>query len=78
LLPKKATVFAIELAGTFVFDLKCGAGSVETIQEHETSCCLQPKLLLILKKAHSGQRSKMVMERLIDPALHVARVIRLL
>jgi hypothetical protein len=34
-LAEEATVFAIELAGALVSDLKSSTGSVETIEEHQ-------------------------------------------
>src|SRR5712691_11939456 len=62
-LAEEATVFAIELAGTFVSDLKSRTGGVQTIHEHAFPRCMQPKLLLILKRAHGSQRLEMVMQR---------------
>src|SRR6266852_2409182 len=62
-LAEETAVFAIELAGTFVSDLKGGAGGVQTVDEHASPRRLQPKLLLILKRTHGGQRPEMVMER---------------
>src|SRR6266571_3652982 len=62
-LAEEATVFAIELAGTFVSDLKSRTGGIETIQEHQAPRCLQPKLLLILKRTHGGQSPEMMVQR---------------
>ena len=55
----------IELAGTFVSDLKSRTSGVQTIHEHASSRCLQPQLLLILKRAHGGQRPEMVVQVLV-------------
>ena len=62
-LAKEATVFAIELGGTFVSDLKSRTGGVQTIHEHTFTRCMQPKLLLILKRTHGGQPPEMVVQR---------------
>jgi hypothetical protein len=47
--PKEAAVFAIELAGAFVSDLKSRTGGVHTIHEHQFPRGMQLKLLLIVK-----------------------------
>jgi TetR/AcrR family transcriptional regulator, transcriptional repressor for nem operon len=44
-LAEEAAVFAVELAGTFVSDLKGRTGGVQT-HEHAFPRCMQPKLLL--------------------------------
>ena len=62
-LAEEAAVFAIELAGAFVSDLKGRTGGVQTIDEHASPRCLQPKLLLILKRTHGGQRPEMMVQR---------------
>jgi len=54
-LAKETAVFAAELAGAFVSDLKGSTGGVQTIHEHAAPRCLQPKLFLILKRTHGGQ-----------------------
>jgi hypothetical protein len=59
-LAEETAVFAIELAGAFVSDLKSRTCGVQTINEHASPRRLQPKLLLILKRTHSGQRPEMV------------------
>jgi hypothetical protein len=46
-LAEEAAVFAVELAGTFVSDLKGRTGGVQTVHEHASPRCMQPKLLLI-------------------------------
>jgi hypothetical protein len=61
-LAKEAAIFAIELGGAFVSDLKGRAGGVQTIYEHAFPRCMQPKLLLILKRTHGGQRPEMVVQ----------------
>ena len=60
---EEAAVFAIELGGAFVADFEGGTGGVETIDEHAFARGLQAKLLLILKRAHGGERAEMVMQR---------------
>ena len=62
-LAEKTAVFAVELAGAFVSDLKGRAGGVQTLHEHASTRCLQPKLFLILKRTHGGQRPEVVVER---------------
>ena len=62
-LAEEAAVFAIELAGAFVSDLKGGTGGVQAIDQHAPARRLQPKLLLILKRTHGGQRAEMVVQR---------------
>jgi len=62
-LPKETAVFAIELAGAFVSDFKSRTRGVQTINEHESPRRLQPKLLLILKRTHGGQRAEMMVQR---------------
>jgi len=49
--------------GTFVSDLKGRTCGVQTIDKHASSRCLQPQLLLILKRTHGGQRPEMVVQR---------------
>jgi hypothetical protein len=62
-LSEEAAVFAIESAGTFVSDLKSRTRCVQTIHEHAFPRCLQPNLLLILKRTHGGQRPEMMVQR---------------
>jgi len=62
-LAEKAAVFAIELAGAFVSDRKGRTGGVQTIDEHASARCLQPKLLLILKRTHGGKCPEMMVQR---------------
>jgi hypothetical protein len=62
-LAEEATVFAIELAGAFVPNQKGRTGGVQTIDKHASPRCLQPNLLLILKRAHGGQRPEMMVQR---------------
>ena len=61
-LPEEAAVFTIELTGTFVSDLKGRTGGIQAIYEHTFPRCMQPKLLLILKRTHGGQRPEMVVQ----------------
>src|ERR1017187_3500275 len=51
-LAEKTAVFAVELAGAFVSDLKSRTCRVQTIREHASPRCLPPKLFLILKRTH--------------------------
>ena len=62
-LAEETAVFAIELAGTLVSDLKGRTCGVQTIDEHASPRCLQPKLLLILKGTHGGQHPEMMVQR---------------
>ena len=62
-LAEEAAVFAVELAGTFVSDLKGRTGGVQTVREHAFPRCMEPKLLLILKRIHRGERPEMVVQR---------------
>ena len=62
-LAEETAVFAVELAGAFVSHLKSRAGGVQTIHEHASPRRLQPKLLLILKRTHGGQRPEMMVQR---------------
>src|SRR6202047_1395185 len=61
-LAEEATVFATELGGTFVSDLKSRTGGIQTVHEHAFPRCMQPKLLLILKRTHGSQRPEMVVQ----------------
>jgi hypothetical protein len=54
---------AIVFAGTFIANLEGRAGSVQSIHEHSFTRRMQPELLLILKRAHGGERPEMVMQR---------------
>ena len=62
-LAEKTAIFAIELADAFVSDLKASTRRVQTIQKHVAPRCLQPKLLLILKRTHRGQPAEMMVQR---------------
>jgi len=73
-LAEETAVFAVELAGTFVSDLKGRACGVQTIHEHAFPRCLQPKLFLILKRTHGGQRSEMVVQRGYAHARHFCEI----
>ena len=73
-LTEEAAVFAIELAGAFVADFEGGAGGIEAVHEHALARCLQPELLLILKRAHGSQRAKMMMERGDSHACHFCEI----
>jgi hypothetical protein len=61
-LAEEAAIFAIELGGALVSDLKCRTRGVQTIDEHAFPRCMLPKLLLILKRTHGGQRPEMVVQ----------------
>src|SRR5260370_37240100 len=54
-LAEDTAVFAIELAGTFVSDLKGGTRGVQTVDDHASPRRLQPQRLLILTRTHDGQ-----------------------
>ena len=61
-LAKEAAVFTVELAHTLVSDLEgCGC-RIDPVDDHPAPRCLQPQLLLILKRAHIRQYTKMVMQ----------------
>src|ERR1039458_4185567 len=62
-LAEETAVFAVELAGAFVSDLEGRSGGVQTIHEHASARCLQPKLFLILKRTHGGQHPEMMVQR---------------
>ena len=62
-LTEKTAVFAIELTDAFVSDLKACTRRVQTIQKHVAPRCLQPKLLLILKRTHRCQPAEMMVQR---------------
>ena len=61
-LSEETAVFAIELAGAFVSDLKSRTCGVQTIEEHSSPRCLQSKLLLILDRTPGGQRAEVVVQ----------------
>src|SRR5271168_182168 len=60
---EETAVFAIELAGAFVSDLKGRAGGVQTVEEHASARGLQSKPLLILQRTHGGERAEMMVQR---------------
>src|ERR1019366_8538803 len=62
-LAEETAVFAVELAGAFVSDLKSRACCVQTIHEHASPRCLQPKLFLILKRTHRRQQPEVMVQR---------------
>ena len=59
-LAEKAAVFAIELGGAFVTNLKSCTRSIKATVEHQVACRLQPELFLILKRAHRRQHPEMM------------------
>src|SRR5947209_14457434 len=63
LLAEETVVFAAELAGTLVSNLKGPAGGIQTIDEHASARSLEAKLFLILKGAHGGQYPEMMVQR---------------
>lgn len=73
-LPEEAAVFAVELTGALVSDLECSARGVEAVEEHPRTCSLQPKLFLVLKGAHRGERSEMIVKRGNAHARHVGQL----
>jgi hypothetical protein len=62
-LSEEALVLAIELAGTFVSDLKGRARRVEFVDEHLLPSGVQAQLLLELKRAHCRESTKVMMQR---------------
>ena len=61
-LAEEAAVFAIELAGAFVADFEGRAGGVEAVVDHALAGNVETQLLLILKRAHGGERAEVVVE----------------
>src|SRR6267154_1037986 len=61
-LAEESTVFAAELAHTFVADLIRSACSIETVHQHSLARGLEPQLFLILQRAHCGKRAELMME----------------
>jgi hypothetical protein len=61
-LAEETAVFAIELAHTFVADFVRRACGIYPIHKHPLPCSLQPKLLLILKRAHRGQCAELMVK----------------
>jgi hypothetical protein len=59
--PKRRLYSRLNWAGTLISDFKGRSCGVPTI-EHPCPCSLQPKLLLILKRTHGGQRLEMVVQ----------------
>ena len=62
-LAEKPAVLPIELAGTFIADLESGTCGIQTFIQHSLSGYMQPKLFLVLKRAHRGQRSELMVQR---------------
>lgn len=48
--------------GAFVAHFERGAGSVDATHEHAFARGLQPNLLLMLQRAHGGERAEMVVQ----------------
>src|SRR5467141_1658747 len=61
-LAEESTVFAAELAHTFIADLVPSACSIETVHQHSLARGLEPQLFLILQRAHCGKRAELMME----------------
>ena len=61
--PKKAAVFAIELARTFVAYRESRTGGIDALDKHALPSRLQTKLFLVLQWAHGSQNSEVVMQR---------------
>src|ERR1700722_16344495 len=76
-LSEEALVFAIELAGTFVSDLKGRPRRVEFVDKHLLSSGVQAQLLLELKRAHCCQSAKVVMQRRSAHSGHSCQFIHL-
>jgi hypothetical protein len=76
-LTKEAAVFTVELAHTFVSDLEGRGCRIDPIDYHPAPRCLQPQLLLILKRAHIRQYTKMVMQRGHTHPCHLVYAYRL-
>src|ERR1035441_4145669 len=62
-LAEETAVFAVKLAGAFVSDLKGSTCGVQTIHEHASPRCLQPKLFLIPNRTHGGEHPEMMVQR---------------
>src|ERR1035437_7865168 len=62
-LAEEPAVLPIEVACTFISDLEGGTCGIQTVIEHALSSYMQPKLLLVLKGAHRGQRSELMVQR---------------
>ena len=61
-LAEKAAVFAVELAGAFVADFEGCAGGVEAVVDHALAGYVKAQLLLILQRAHGGERAEVMVE----------------
>jgi hypothetical protein len=61
-LAKEAAVFSVELADALVANLVSCARGVHPIHKHPLPCPLQPQLLLVLKRAHRGQCTELMMK----------------
>src|SRR5437899_11425283 len=61
-LAKEAAVVSVELAHALVADFVRRACGIHPIHKHPLPCPLQPKLLLILKRAHCGQGAELVVK----------------
>ena len=62
-LAEEPAVLPIELACTFIADLEGGACGIQAVIEHALSGYMQTKLLLVLKGAHRGERTKLMVQR---------------
>src|SRR5580698_2246356 len=62
-LAEEAAVLAIELAGAFVANFEGGACGVEAGVEHAFARDVETQLLLILQRAHGGERAELMMQR---------------
>jgi hypothetical protein len=62
-LTEESTVLPIKLAGTFVADFEGCACGIQAVVEHALSRYMQPKLLLVLKGTHCGQRTELMVQR---------------
>ena len=60
---RKAAVLPAELARAFVSDRKRGLCGIEPLHQHQNVSMLQPELLLVLERAHRGQRPEVMVKR---------------
>jgi hypothetical protein len=62
-LAEETAVFAVELNGALVSDLKGRSGDVDPVDEHTRPRSLQSELFLILKRTQGGEHLKMKVQR---------------
>lgn len=60
---EQAPILPVELRGAFVADTVAGGGGIEQVDEHQPARFLQTQRLLILQRAHRGQRLEVLVQR---------------